>query len=280
MASVASPVAEQNGELQRRLADPRTQETLERLLSHLDVFACMAEALDEFLRRGETIADNVSEGVQELRQMDLGQTGVGRLLEQAPKLAQTAQRLAETADHADLEALGQSGLLERLTRPETLSLLNRLLDYLPLVVLLVQGLDSFLRRSETVADSVAESTREALGALEHLDLESWSRIAKMLPPLVEAGHQLVESGLLQEAFPKLIQAGQEMLQSGMLDREVVHTLGCLGNALAQSCQEVQQQPIAPIGGIWGLMKALRDPDVQKTVGFAVAVARSFAKKAL
>ncbi len=280
-ATVSSPSPSQlNEELQQRLADPQVQHALSRLLDHLDTLSFTLEALDGFLRRGETVSENVAESVQELRQVRLRETAVGSLLEQAPQLARTAGQLAQTAARADLDALARSGLLERLTDPDTLEQLNQLLDRLPLVTVLVQGLEELLQRGEVVADSVADSLRELVQALSCVDQESLACLIRSLPKLIRAGNELVESGILDEAFPKLVRAGEEMLASGMLDPEVVRTLGGLGKTLADSCREAQQQSVEPVGGLWGLYRATRDPEVQKALGFLVAVAKGFARRAL
>ncbi len=267
-------------ELQDRLSDPLVQQSLLRLVEHLDTLSFTLEALDGFFRRGETISDNVSESLQELRHIRMDDSGVGALVKEAPRLARTASRLAQTAARADLDALEQSKLLERLTQPQTLELLNQLLDRLPLLVMVVQGLDELLRRGETVADSLGESLREVVQGLAQVDQPALVQTLRLLPRLVEVGNRLVESGILEQAFPKLVEAGQQMLASGMLDAEVVRTLGQLGKALAESCREALQHPPEPIGGLWGLYRATRDPEIQKVLGFLVAVARGFSRKAL
>lgn len=42
-------------------------------------------------------------------------------------------------------------------------------------------------------------------------------------------------------------------------------------------QRVSSQPVAPVVGLFGMMRASKDPDVHKTVGFAFAFAKAFAK---
>ena len=51
-------------------------------------------------------------------------------------------------------------LVERLSEPETVETLNRLLDHLPAFTFMIESLDGFLNRGEVVLDSVAEGVAE------------------------------------------------------------------------------------------------------------------------
>jgi uncharacterized protein YjgD (DUF1641 family) len=69
-----------------------------------------------------------------------------------------------------------------------------------------------------------------------------------------------------------------MLNSGMLDPKVVVTLGELGRLSSETYSEVAGKPVQPVGGLFGLMRATKDPDVQKGLGFAFAFLKAFGKK--
>jgi uncharacterized protein YjgD (DUF1641 family) len=56
-------------QLQSRLADPRTVDSLNRLLDHLDTISASVEMLDSFLRRGNEIADNVAGGIDDVKKL-------------------------------------------------------------------------------------------------------------------------------------------------------------------------------------------------------------------
>ncbi len=69
-------------------------------------------------------------------------------------------KLAEATKGIDLEELKRSQLLERLSDPQTLSLLNGLLDNLPLIAMMVESLQQLIGRSEVIADNVADAVHE------------------------------------------------------------------------------------------------------------------------
>lgn len=77
------------------------------------------------------------------------------------------------------------------------------------------------------------------------------------PPL----HEVVRQG---------VRAGSNLVQSGILDDRTTRAVGQLGQALAASAD----QPAEPVG-VMGLLSALRDPAVQRALGFLVSVGRTF-----
>ncbi|MEN1680144.1 MAG: DUF1641 domain-containing protein [Planctomycetota bacterium] len=262
-------------QLQERLSDPRVAEGLNRLLGQLDTLSFALESVDGFLRRGDVIADSIGDSVRELKN---GYDGnAADLLEAAPKLLKQGGELADAATAIDVEALRQSQILARLTEPETLDTVNNLLDQLPMLGFLVECLEGFLGRGEAIADNVADAVRE----LKLNDEDSG--IAKLLPLLdaaprmVEAAERLAGSELLGQNFSQVIQAGVSMIESGMLDERVVSTLGELGRQGADTFEEVASQEVKPVGGIFSLLRATSDPDVQHSLGFFFAFAKAFAK---
>jgi len=80
-----------------------------------------------------------------------------------------------------------------------------------------------------------------------------------------------------DGLPKVIDAGVSMVDSGMLDRQVVSTLGDLGKKTVETYNEVSSKPVPPVGGLFATLRATKDPDVQKSVGFFFAFAKAFAK---
>ncbi len=70
---------------------------------------------------------------------------------------------------------------------------------------------------------------------------------------------------------KLGPAIDQLLDSGMLDPEVIATLGRLGKALSATTDTAPE----PVGGLFATLKVLKEPAVQRSLGFAVEVARQF-----
>jgi uncharacterized protein YjgD (DUF1641 family) len=122
---------------------------------------------------------------------------------------------------ADGNTERQEQLLARLSDPQVVDSLNRLLDRMDLIVFAVEALDGVLRRADTIADNVADS----VGDLKTLMQESGgSDMMQKLPQLARAGAQvaditatpafqrLVTSGLLEQlGDPKTIENLQKLL---------------------------------------------------------------------
>ena len=267
-------------QLQERLSDPKVAEGLNRLLDRVDSIAFAVEAFEGFVARGDVIASSVASAVSEFKsaQTDAGNGNrLTKLLEQAPEMMDTGAKLADMSKHVDLDELARSHLLERLTEPQTLATLNQLLDKLPLLAMMVESLDGFVRRGDTIAENVAGMVRELKLSERKIDVEKITAFMQTLPKLQEMGEHLLASGLADESLPQVLDAGVSMIKSGMLDKEVVTTLGQLGRQSIHTFLEVKEQNPPPVGGIFAMMRAAKDPDVQKTMGFLFAFAKAFSK---
>ena len=261
--------------LQNRLNDPDVIAGLNRLLDHLDIITMAVESMDEFIGRGDTIADNVADMVSDLKQAE--NAPAMELIRKTPRMLKTGSELADAAETMDVDALTRSQVLERLTDPETLETLNGLLDRLPLAAFLLQSLDELLHRGDTIADNMADMVHDLkLGQTEQ-KLALLKQLFDALPKLRAASEALLESDLLGDQLPTVLDAGVAMVESGMMDREILGVLGELGKKSVETYQEVASRPIQPVGGLWATLKATKDPDVQKTVGFFFAFAKAFAK---
>lgn len=268
-------VSEANASLEQRLADPQVNAALHRLLDRLGTVSFAVEAAEGFIARGDTIADSLAEAVGEFKSHTTENTATW--IRQAPEMLETSRRLMGTAKAIDTEELARSEMLQRLTQPETLSLLNQLLDRLPLIAIMLDSLEGFVRRGDTIVENVAEMVHDLKLKDQKFDFAQFSSALQSLPKLQQAGEQFLNSGLAGDAFHKVIDAGVGMVDSGMMDRDVVATLGFLGKASAETYREVAANPVKPVGGMFGLWNATRDADVQKSMGFFFAFAKSFAK---
>ncbi len=273
MSTASAPSAADR--LQERLNDPKVAEGLSRLLDQIDTVSFAVESVDGFMRRGEVIADSLASGVAELKQGDMEQAS--DFLEKAPQMLRTGTQLADAATELNIDELTKSKVLERLTDPETLATVNLLLDKLPLVAFMLESLEGFISRGETVADNLSAAVGELKLGEHNIDLAKLPALLEKLPKLTEAGEKLLDSDLMGDGLPKVIEAGVSMVDSGMMDKDVVRTLGDLGRKSAETYNEVASKPVAPVGGLFATLKATKDPDVQKSVGFFFAFAKAFAK---
>ncbi len=260
--------------LQERLNDPKVADSLNRLLDRLDTVAFAVESLEGLISRGEVIADSITSTVGDLKKADIGLDK--ELLQKAPQMIETGTKLAEAAGAMNVDELVKSHVLERLTDPVTLATLNQLLDRLPLAAFLLESLEGFIARGETIAENLTGVVAELKKNDIQIDTEAIKHLMDTLPKLAAAGERLIDSGLGDD-LPKIIDAGVGMVDSGMLDKEVVAVLGSLGKQAADTYREVSSRPVAPIGGLFATLKATKDPDVQKSLGFLFAFAKAFAK---
>lgn len=138
-------------------------------------------------------------------------------------------------------------LLERLSRPQTLKSLQAALDVL-----------------DRAPQLIAAGTDMADEAIRKM-AESGVRVDN----LIETVRSLVSRFVDLISSPEL----PALLDSGMLDAKALDTLGRAARALA----EVRDHPPAP-AGMFGALRALGHPDVQRSLGFLLGVAQSFGQE--
>ncbi len=242
--------------LQERLADPNTVDALHRLLDRLDVIVFTAEALEGFLRRAEVVADSVAQGVADLRKIS-GEEGGAEMVGNLPRMMRAGGELAERFERPEMRRLLDSGLLESLAEPNTLTALKALLGKLELVSFLLDGLDGFLSRSDTWIESVAAGVADLKQAAPEIDGEKIRKVVATLPSLVDAGTVLSEAG--------------------MFDPKTVQVLADVGRTVAASHDEIRQAPPQRAIGVFDLLRALRDPEIQSSVRLALYVAKRYGR---
>ncbi|MEO1087975.1 MAG: DUF1641 domain-containing protein, partial [Acidobacteriota bacterium] len=132
-----------------------------------------------------------------------------------------------------------------------------LVDKIELVAFLIEGVDGFLRRGDDVAETLAEGADDLRQALPKIDGEQMRRLSDRMPELLEAGEVLAEAG--------------------MFEASTVEVLGRLGRTIAESHTEIRRQPPTPVG-LFGLLRALKDPQIQNSLQLALDVARRYGGK--
>ena len=163
----------------------------------------------------------------------------------APALTSTAVDVLDdwAHQHGDLDERLRtlSELLERMTRPEALA---------PLMMM-VELSEQAKPAIATVTDIVDETMARA--AAEGMEIER----------LVESSKNAVLK-LAQLATAREVQA---LLDSGMLDPAALSTLGMTARAVADASDEP-----APEVGMFGALRAARQPSVKRALGFLIRVA--------
>ena len=189
-------------------------------------------------------------------------------------------RLATLAESPEFNKL-----LDVISNPRTLTALIGLLNQVELVEFMVSALNGFLARGDVIADNVAASVGELrnftppaslnlpqlLQALPQL-LAALPKLIEVLPNLVAVLPQLIDVGTRLQpvlASPEF----EALLNSGVLDPKTVSFVGQTGTTLVESLDANQRHPQQM--GAWGLLQALRDPDLQRALGFFVNFGKRF-----
>ena len=279
-------------QLRQRLNEPETAEALNDLIDNLPVVAFSVSAVDGFLRRGDTIADNVAAGLREAKASapeGMGNAGeqLGVLLQSLPQLTKLISRLATLS-----ESLEFNSLLDLLSSPQTLNGIASLLKNIELVSFMVSSLDGFLKRGDVIADNVAASVNDLrkITPPAGLDvaqlLQALPQLTQSLPQLLQLLPQLSEIlPKLMPVLPQLVDVGLKLqpllsspefaalMNSGVLSPKTVEIVGQTGNTFVETLEANRRNPQKV--GLWGLLSALNDPNMQQTLGLLVDFSRRF-----
>jgi hypothetical protein len=158
-------------------------------------------------------------------------------------------------------------LLARLERPQVVDALNTLLDNAGVLAFLVVALDGFLGRGEVIADSLADGItelRDATSAAGPLPKIDYKGLVGSLSAL---------SGSVVAATPAL----STLLSGPLGDPRTVSALSKLAAALAEGGERAAAAPGGPTG-VLGLLRALKDEDVSRGLGFFVQVAKALGRE--
>ncbi len=154
-------------------------------------------------------------------------------------------------------------VVDRLNDPAVAASLVTLLDHVEVLALMAESLDGFVRRGDVIADSIAEGVAE----LREVDEAGGAR------ELLSRGPELIElTTTAADAAPAL----RSLVDSDMLRPEVIAVLSLAADALVEGRRRAETGASDP-GGIFGLMRALKDPEVQRGLGFVLEVARALGR---
>lgn len=160
-------------------------------------------------------------------------------------------------------------LRERLDDPKVAAALRDVLDHADLLALFVTAADGFFRRGDEIMDSVAGGVSDLRGAFGHRP----AALADVdLPGLVAGLTTLSKS--VAGAAPTL---GALLGSSLMTDVRTAPTLAMLGEALVEATEVSAKEPVR-LGGVGGVLRALKDEDVRRGIGLLVHLARAVGRK--
>jgi hypothetical protein len=267
-------------QLLERLNEPRTAEALNRLLDHADLLAYSASSLDGFVRRGEQITDNLRDSIAEARHALPTTTWpdsqqLGQFVNQLPQLLELTNQLTTLSQQPEF-----ARTLATLSNPATLNALDALLQRMDTLAFAVTSAEAFLARGEEIADNVRDSLNEARTAIaaSNLDqyglLTSFQRILPYIPRLVTVAPKFIE---VIERLERVVSSPEfdALLNSGVFHADTVSVVGQAGDAFADSyaASKRSEQRL----GVFGLLRALNDPDIQRVAALVVDFGKRFGK---
>lgn len=144
---------------------------------------------------------------------------------------------------------------------------DRLLDTIERLERRIEHMDEAVRRLEGAAGQVpvvvATVTDIVDGVIARLAANGFD-VDERMRALLQAADQLTS--------PRALDALASVLQSEIMAHQTTEVIGRVGRAIVHA--EHEATPV----GIWGLMRALRDPEVQRAAGFMIAMARRFGEE--
>lgn len=223
------------------------------------------EALNKILQRVETLENAVERLAQVMEQ------GPG-MVSMMADMADESYKQAAARGVDVQERLGIAlQLAEKLTEPKMVEQLNGLLalgEQAP-------GL------SAMVADMVDEGYRQAahrgIDINERLSLSLQAAERLTSPAMLNSLNQLIS---LSEQAPGLVAMAMDVVDTEYrnLSQQIdLPALSKLGSALTQATAEAANAPTEKMG-LFGLMKALGDPDRQKALGFLMNLTKALGKQ--
>jgi len=285
VATFASTSGVASDQLLDRLNEPRTAESLNRILDNIELIAFGVTAIDGFLRRSEAVAESVAAGVAEIKTSTPNNMGsilalLPRLMDMLPQMTVLVERIVVLSKTSEFQRL-----LDILSNPDTLDAITSIMNNIELLSIIVMAIDGLARRSETIADNVASSIADVT---QTDAARSLSATVAMLPKLVEILPGLVATlPQLVDALPQLIEIGiklqpvlksaefNALISSGLFAPKTVSIVGQAGDALVESYDVHHKAPKSL--GLVGLLRTLNDPDVMRALGFAAEFGKQFGK---
>ena len=159
-----------------------------------------------------------------------------------------------------------AALAARLGDPVVATALHDLLDHADLLAILVVGLSGLVSRGDTIADSLAEGVGE------------WRTASTGTLPSGEEVVQLVQRlTSLSGPVVTLLPAIERLMTSDLADPRMVDIAALASRAVMRGVGEASVTQ-ARVSGLRALLRALKDDDVSRALGFVISVARALGQE--
>lgn len=264
-----------SGVVQTGLSE-ETVSSLTRLAAKVDEIEFLLDTVGGLLHRGPEIADNIGASVHEMRESLVA--GDGASVSHAD--IQTIPRLQSITKAENLDKLlsAVESLTQVLSSPQVQSFLvsdalpateslTRLASRAEELEYLLEMIGGLIRRGPDIADNLNDAVNDVRASFGKSS-EGAAQLSNTL--------QKAKSLITPENIDRMVGLF-DMLQSTILDEKTISMVSSMGEALVESSESTNSKDTS-ISGIFQLMRALKDPDVARTLGFALEFAKAFGKK--
>ena len=173
-------------------------------------------------------------------------------------------RAAQSGIEIDARLSGLGRLFEKLTEPSTLSALEQLLDRLPQLAQVAKFVDDMPNVLATVGDVLDDYQQRCES--EGIDVEK--AVTNGLHAMLYVGSQVDTEHLRRIG---------ELLGSDILNPHALNVVDNAAKSLTSSQQEVCGAKADRIG-MFGMLRAISNPEIQRSLAFAVQFGKCFGKK--
>ncbi len=163
----------------------------------------------------------------------------------------------------DARLTGVGHLIEKISEPSTLAALAKLIDCLPQLAKLAEVADEIPNIVATVGDVLDNHQQRC--SQQGIDVEK--AISNGLQAALLLGSQVE---------PEQVQRIADLLTSDAFNQPTINVVDNAAQSLAHAQQAVAESPSAGVGML-GLLSALRDPEIQRSLAFAVEFGKCFGK---
>jgi len=235
--------------LRDRLNEEHTAQSIDRLLNRIDTLEKALDNLTTMMQQGPGLMamtmDMVDEGY---RKADAKGVSIENRLNAALQIA------------------------EKLTAPAMVEKLNNLLTFAEqapgIMAMTMDAVDEGYRKAGERGVSVENRIGTALQMAEKLTAPEMSQKLDGLLTLADQAPGI--AAMLMDTFDEEMRKIKNMgIDGGLLET---------GKLAAQSLSEAKAEPVQNIGGVFALMRALKDPDRQKAMGFLMQFTKKFGQK--
>ena len=207
-------------------------------------------------------------------------------LEQAPVMASIAtdsldELLSKAKNNgADVDQRMQDALslLGRLSDPKITTALNNLLDFVEqapgLISMLTDSVDEGLKKANSGKHPLDTRIASAVGLVDKISNPEMLAKIEDFMSLVDQGPGLM--AMAMDSMDEFMRRNGDTVNDllAFLQKDNLLLLKNAGDAFT----EAQQEPPAKVGGLFGMLRTLRDPGRQKALGLLMNVLKNFGNK--